>query len=128
MIKSTPYLARSITKVTSETLMKTSFSWDGSPYVSYPQGRPEISVLKITVPPRTELDWHTHPIPNVGYVLSGYITVEKLSDGSQKTICTGDTLPETVESPHRGFTGEESVTLIVFYAGAQGLPLSESLK
>lgn len=122
------YRGHQITEVTSETLMKTSFSWDGTAYVSYPKGKPEMSVLKITVPPHTELDWHTHPVPNVGFVLSGRITVEKRLDGSQKTICTGEVLPETVKSAHRGFTDEEPATLIVFYAGAEGLPLSEPLK
>lgn len=128
MTKPIYYSARQIPEVISETLMKTSFSWDGSPYMSYPKGRPEMSVLKITIPPHTRLEWHTHPIPCIGFVLSGRITVEKRLDGSRKTVCTGGVLPETVESVHRGFTDKEPTTLIVFYAGVEGLPLSEPLK
>lgn len=128
MTEPTLYRAHQITEVTSETLMKTSFAWDGSPYMSYPKGRPEMSVLKIIIPPHTGLEWHTHPVPSVGFVLSGRITVEKRLDGSRKTICTGEVLPETVETAHRGFTDEEPTTLIVFYAGAEGLPLVELLK
>lgn len=111
-----------------ETLMKTNQSWDGESYQSYPVGKPELSILKITVPPHTVLGWHTHPIPNAAYVLSGHLTVEKQSDGSKKTIHAGETLAETVGTIHRGFTEDEPVTLIVFYAGAKGLPLSNPVK
>lgn len=120
--------AQQAAKVSSESLMKTSTSWDGASYISYPQGAPELSILKITVPAHTTLGWHTHPMPNAAYVLSGHLTVEKQSDGSKKTIHAGETLAETVSTIHRGFTEDEPVTLIVFYAGAKGLPLSEASK
>ncbi|MEB5887478.1 cupin domain-containing protein [Enterobacter roggenkampii] len=120
--------AQQAAKVTSESLMQTGTSWDGSSYISYPQGKPELSILKITVPAHTTLGWHTHPVPNAAYVLSGHLTVEKQSDGSKKTIHAGETLAETVGTVHRGFTEDEPVTLIVFYAGANGHPLSEASK
>ena len=120
--------AQQAAKVTSESLMQTGTSWDGSSYISYPQGKPELSILKITVPAHTTLGWHTHPVPNAAYVLSGHLTVEKQSDGSKKTIHAGETLAETVGTVHRGFTEDEPVTLIVFYAGANGRPLSEASK
>ncbi|EHO9417869.1 cupin domain-containing protein [Salmonella enterica] len=119
--------AHQVTGVKVEPLLKSSNSWDGSPYNSYPQGKPELSILKITVPPHTTLGWHTHPMPNAAYVLSGHLTVEKKSDGTKKTIHAGDTLAETVGTVHRGFTENEPVTLIVFYAGKEGLQLSESV-
>lgn len=111
--------------VTVEPLMKTSNSWDGSSYNSYPQGKPELSILKITIPPHTTLDWHTHPMPNAAYVLSGQLTVEKKIDRTKKTIHAGETLAETVGIGHRGFTEDEPVSLIVFYAGKEGMPLNE---
>lgn len=115
-------------KGSSESLMKTSASWDGVSYTAYPGGTPELSILKITVPPHTALGWHTHSIPNAAYVLSGHITVEKKSDGTRKTVKAGDTLAETVGTIHHGFTDDEPVTLIVFYAGANGQPLSDIVK
>jgi hypothetical protein len=33
-------------------------------------------------------------------------------------------LAETLETTHRGFTTDEPVELIVFYAGQSGLPLT----
>lgn len=111
--------------IIAETLVSTDLSWDGSPYKPYPDGKPKLSVLKITIPPHTILDWHTHPVPSAGYVLSGYITVEKFSDGTKKTVNTGEVLPETVGSVHRGYTDNMPAVLIVFYAGTEELPLSE---
>jgi len=116
------------TGVTVEKVLQTSKSWDGVSYISYPKGKPELSILKITVQPHTTLAWHTHPMPNAAYVLSGHLVVEKKDDGMKKTIHTGETLAETVGTIHHGYTEDEPVTLIVFYAGTEGLPLSETAK
>ena len=110
--------------VTVEKILDTETAWDGSSYGSYPDGQPELSVLKITIPPNTALPWHTHPIPNAGYVVSGELTVER-KDGERKVVKQGEVLPETVDSIHRGISGNRPVTLIVFYAGVRGLPLSK---
>jgi quercetin dioxygenase-like cupin family protein len=107
-----------------ETLLKTDKSWDGTPYKAYPSGPPQLSVLKIEIPAHAVLPWHTHPMPNAGYVVSGEITVEK-EDGEKQTVKAGQVLPETVGSVHRGVTGDSPVTLIVFYAGTEGMPLSQ---
>ncbi|GAB7522108.1 cupin domain-containing protein [Paraburkholderia sp. 2C] len=107
-----------------ETLLKTDKSWDGTPYKGYPSGQPQLSVLKIEIPAHSVLPWHTHPMPNAGYVVSGEITVEK-KDGEKQTVKAGQVLPETVGSVHRGVTGDSPVTLIVFYAGTEGMPLSQ---
>lgn len=88
--------------IISDTLLKATQSWDGESYKGYLKGKPEISIVKITVPAHTVLDWHTHPIPNAAYVLSGHITVEKQSTGQIKTIRAGDALAETVGTVHRG--------------------------
>lgn len=108
-----------------ETLLKADSSWDGAPYAAYPPGRPELTVVRLTIPPRTVLPWHTHPMPNAAYVVSGSITVEKQSDGSQRKLGVGEVLAEMVDTPHRGFTGDEPVVLMVFYAGVPDMPLSQ---
>ena len=95
-------------------------SWDSSPYTSYPSGQPQITVLKITIPP----NWHRHPIISVGYVLSGHLTLEKRDTGERTILLAGQAVAETVQTTHRGFTTDEPVELIVFYAGQVGLPLT----
>lgn len=111
-----------------ETLLKTETSWDGVAYARYPDGPPELTILKISIPPRTALAWHRHPIPNAAYVLSGELQVEKRDGGSVRLLRAGDVLPEMVNDTHRGATTEQPVVLIVFYAGARGVPLSEPVK
>jgi len=111
--------------VQTETLLQAGSSWDGTPYKAYPAGRPVMSVLKITIPPHTALKWHSHPIPNAAYVVSGQLTVEKKETGEKKIVTRGQVLAEMVDVVHRGLSGDEPVVLIVFYAGADGVPLSK---
>ena len=113
---------------TSEVLIKTESSWDGTRYQGYAAGQPEVTVLKISIPPRTELPWHTHPMINVAYVLSGELTVMKRDTGQTKHLKTGDVLPEMVNAVHTGRTGDSPVVLIVFYAGATGQPLADVVR
>src|SRR5690606_2368380 len=104
--------------IQAETLLKSDSSWDGAAYAAYPEGRPELTVVKLTIPPHTTLPWHTHPMPNAAYVVSGQLVVEKQADGQKRTLGAGQVLAEMVDTPHRGVTGDEPVVLIVFYAGA----------
>ena len=108
-----------------EQLLKTSETWDGTPYAPYSHGQPEITVVKITVPANTSLNWHEHPMPNVAYVLSGELLVEIRDSDKKITVSKGQVLPEVVNTAHRGTSGNKPVELIVFYAGGTGMPLSK---
>jgi quercetin dioxygenase-like cupin family protein len=120
-----PAVKNASSAIQVETLIQSTSSWDGTPYKAYPAGQPQITVLKITIPPRTTLKWHSHPMPNAGYILSGELTIEK-KDGSEKHFVAGQAVSETVDSIHRGITGAEPLVLIVFYPGTPGLPVSNS--
>ncbi|WP_256137931.1 hypothetical protein [Serratia quinivorans] len=61
-------------------------------------------------------------------MLSGVLTVEKKSTGEKRVLKAGEVLPEMVDSAHRGYTGKEGVTLVVFYAGQKGTPLSKAVE
>jgi quercetin dioxygenase-like cupin family protein len=110
--------------VQMETLTQTTNSWDGTPYKAYPTGQPQLSVLKVTLAPHTTLKWHTHPVPNAAYVLSGEVTVE-VKGGAKKHFVAGEVIPETVDIVHRGVSGDQPAVLIVFYAGTPGVTLSQ---
>jgi quercetin dioxygenase-like cupin family protein len=71
-----------------ETLVQSTSSWDDTAHKAYPAGQPQITVLKITVPPHTTMNWHSHPMPNAGYILSGEFTLEKM-DGKKKHFVAG---------------------------------------
>jgi quercetin dioxygenase-like cupin family protein len=111
--------------VQSKTLLRASSSWDGEPYKSYPSGQPELSVLKITVAPHTQLEWHSHPMPSAAYIVSGELTVERRKDGKKQRFTAGQAISETVDTFHRGVAGNEPVVLIMFYAGNPGVPLTQ---
>jgi quercetin dioxygenase-like cupin family protein len=114
--------------VKSEQLLQTTGSWDGTRYASYLRGPPQVTVLKITVPPHTALAWHQHPMINAGYVLSGKITLEIKDTGQRQTFRAGQTLAECVNTTHRGYTTDQPAELVVFYAGLPGMPLSIKAK
>lgn len=105
-------------------LLKSQASWNGKPYDSYPQGRPQLTILRFSIPPRTSLPWHTHPVPNAGYILSGEITLEERATGHKRILRAGEAFAESVDDVHRGYTGEEPAEIICTYAGVEGLPLS----
>ena len=111
-------------EVQVEQVLQATGSWDGSRYTDYPSGQPQVTVLKITIPPHTTLHWHRHPMISAAYVLSGRLTVEKRDTGERKVVNAGEALAETVQTTHRGFTTDEAVELIVFYAGRVDLPVS----
>jgi quercetin dioxygenase-like cupin family protein len=111
-------------QIQTEILIQSTSSWDGTPYVSYPAGRPQITILKITIAPHTTMKWYSHPLPNAGYILSGELTIER-EDGTKEHFVAGQSVTETVNSVHRGITSTERTVLIVFYPGTPGLPLSQ---
>jgi quercetin dioxygenase-like cupin family protein len=107
-----------------QQILQTTQSWDGTNYQNYPTGQPQLTVLRIKVPPNTALHWHHHPVISVGYVLSGELTLEKKDTGERTIVHAGQALAETVQTTHRGFTTNEPVELIVFYAGQVGVPIT----
>jgi quercetin dioxygenase-like cupin family protein len=105
-------------------LAKTSSSWDGSALPEYPEGEPEVTILKITIPPKTELPVHEHPVINAGVLLTGELTVVT-ETGDTLHLAAGDAIVEVVDKWHYGVNdGEEPAEIIVFYAGVQGTPIT----
>ena len=113
------------TFVQSELYLKTTKSWDGSEYLHYPEGKPEITVLKVIVPPKTELSWHTHPVISVVYLLAGKLNVIKKETGEKILFKSGDIFGDTVDILHQGYTEDIAAEMIVFFAGTPGVPLRE---
>ncbi|MEM1221604.1 MAG: cupin domain-containing protein [Verrucomicrobiota bacterium] len=109
---------------TVEMLIQSDKSWDGRPLPTYPAEPPQISVIKVTVPPHSKLKWHKHPVINAGYLISGELVVEA-EDGSVHIIKSGDAIIELVDTFHYGRNeGDTSAEIVVFYAGVKGAPLS----
>jgi len=112
--------ARTKEAVQTRVLVKSTTAWNGRSYEKYGEGRPELTVVRVTIPAHTRLPWHMHPMPNVGYILSGHITVEDRATGRKKVFREGEAIPEQVNAAHRGLTDDEPVVIIVTYAGTAG--------
>jgi quercetin dioxygenase-like cupin family protein len=105
------------------TLLKTSESWNGAPIV-YPEGKAEVTALSIEIAPGGETGWHRHGVPSFAMLLEGTLEVT-LRDGRVKRLQAGDALAEVVDTAHNGRNvGLTPARLVVFYAGAAGLPLT----
>jgi len=113
-------------KVKSEVLLQSSKSWNNQPMPPYLEGIPQCTILKITVPPHTQLLKHTHPMLNAGVVIKGELHVVDC-DGNDITLHEGEPILECVDKLHYGenLTDEETV-LYMFYAGVVGKDLSLS--
>jgi quercetin dioxygenase-like cupin family protein len=110
--------------VQTKILLRARSSWDGEPYRSYPSGQAELSVLEITLATHTQLEWHSHPMPNAAYIVAGELTLERKKDGKKQRFTAGQAVSETVDTFHRGMAGSEPLVLIVFYAGTAGMPFT----
>ena len=55
----------------------------GPSHAAFPQGKSQITVIKITMPMHTTTDWHTHPILNGTYTVTGELIIA-VKNGSDK--------------------------------------------
>ncbi len=119
-----PVWARDVQSVRVEVLAKTSSSWDGGTLPDYPRGKPEITILRITIPAGAQLPLHEHPVINAGLLLSGELTVET-EDKKILHLKAGDSIVEVVNKWHSGKNeGHKPAEIVVFYAGIQGTPIT----
>lgn len=111
-----------------DVLLQADQSWNGKPYTHYATGQPELTMLKVTIPAHTALPWHTHPMANAVYVLSGTLTLQDRDSGKSKVFHQGDAFAESVDDVHRGVAGDEPTVLLITYAGTPGVPTSIPVK
>jgi quercetin dioxygenase-like cupin family protein len=120
--------APAVATAKSEVLLQTTESWNGKPYTHYPTGQPQLTTLKVTIAPHTALPWHTHPVPNAVYVLSGTLKIHDRDSGKTLVIHKGQAVGESVDDVHRGESGDEPAVLLITYAGTPGVPTSVPAK
>lgn len=117
-------LAQDSTGITTTVLAKSGSSWDGTALPAYPTDKPEITILRITIPPGAALPVHKHPVINAGILVSGELTV-LTEDNKKKILKAGDALVEVVDKWHYGkSTGKDPAVIVVFYAGSKDTPIT----
>ncbi len=116
--------AQEANTVEVDVLTKTSASWDGRSLPNYSKGKPEITILRIKIPPKVQLPLHEHPVINAGVLLKGELTVVT-KDKEILHLKAGDSIVEVVGTWHYGKNeGNEPAEIIVFYAGVQDTPIT----
>jgi len=105
-------------------LAKSGLSWDGRVLPDYPKGKPEVTILRIKIPPGALLPLHKHPVINAGVLLSGELTVVT-EEGKTLPLKAGEALVEVVNTWHYGKNeGSKPAEIMVFYAGALEVPIT----
>src|SRR5277367_735383 len=97
-----------------KTLAQATANSLGQP-IAYPQGgTPEVTALLIEMAPGDEFPWHRHPVPLLGYIFSGELTVYQAS-GEKRVVQSGEVSLESVDMMHRGVNeGAVPCKMIVF--------------
>ena len=116
--------AGNFNNVVVEQLAKSSKSWDGETLPAYPQGKPEVTILRIKIPAGAKLEMHNHPVINAGVLLAGELTVVT-EDNKTLHLKAGDSIVEVVNKKHYGKNeGTQTAEIIVFYAGEVNKPIT----
>ncbi|MDA8161888.1 MAG: cupin domain-containing protein [Desulfobacteraceae bacterium] len=124
LLVTTNVLAEGVNTVQVDVLAKTSSSWDGSRLPDYPKGAPEITILRIKIPPGVRLAMHKHPVINAGVLLTGELTVIT-EDNKTLHLKAGESIVEVVNKWHYGKNeGNKTAEILIFYAGARGTPIT----
>jgi quercetin dioxygenase-like cupin family protein len=117
-------LAEEVSAFHADVLAKAGSSWDGSHLPDYPKGSPELTILRIKIPPGAQLPLHKHPVINAGVLLSGELTVVT-EDNRILHLKAGEAIIEVVDKWHYGKNeGDKTAELIVFYAGVFDTPIT----
>lgn len=110
--------------VEKKILLKTDHSWDGNVYHAYPGGMPEITLLKVDVPPAHLLSWHYHACISTVYMTYGSVTLTMKDSAKKRTFSKGDTFSDTVNSVHQGLSGTQGAGMLVFFACSKNTSLT----
>jgi len=117
--------AAAVAQTTTEPLFDSGQDTLGNP-LSYPDAATaRIAGDLVTMMPGTSTGWHRHAVPTFGYLLSGELTVD-YATGEQRVFSAGAGVIEAQHIVHNGHNrGSEPVRILVFSAGAPGVPASE---
>jgi len=107
-------------------LAQTTVNALGQP-IAWPQGgTPEVTALLVEMAPGDEMPWHRHPVPLLGYIFNGELTVYQVT-GEKRVVGAGEVSLESVGVMHRGVNeGAVPCKMIVFVLGLKGVDFTEN--
>ena len=97
--------------------------------IAYPVGgTPEVTALVVEMAPGEETGWHSHPVPLLGYLLSGELTVYQIT-GDKRVVPAGQNSLESVGVVHNGVNeGAIPCKMIVYVLGLKGVPFTVNVE
>lgn len=116
------------TEPSTEPLVSSTRDWAGATLPAFPaEGQPELTAVRVTIPPGTQLPVHKHPVYNLVYVEQGELTLV-LPDQDENNILkvpAGEAFVEVMDKWHFGRNdGDVPTVLVLFYAGIEGTPIT----
>jgi quercetin dioxygenase-like cupin family protein len=107
-----------------QTLLRTTVNSTGQA-IEYPKsGTPEITALLIEMAPGEQTGWHSHPVPLVGYIMTGELTVYQIT-GEKRVVHAGENSLESVGVVHNGVNeGKVPCKMIVYVIGLKDMPFT----
>jgi len=106
------------------TLLQTLTNSIGQPIVYPREGAPEVTALLVEMAPGEETGWHQHPVPLLGYILGGELTVYQAT-GEKRVVRVGEVSLESVNVIHNGVNeGPAACKMIVFVVGIKDVPFT----
>ena len=88
-----------------------------------PPGEREAVIGIAEIAPNTDVARHTHPGPEVDYVLEGEITL-MVAGQPERTFKAGDSFNVLAEMPHAARSGPNGAKVIATYIIEKGKPLA----
>ena len=112
----------------ARTLFQSTLNSTGQA-IAYPAGgTPEVTAFLAELAPGDETGWHSHPVPLLGYLLQGELTVVQTT-GETRTVRVGEVSLESVGLIHNGKnTGAVPCKMIVFVVGQKDVPFTVRLQ
>lgn len=110
--------------VTVETLARSDRSWNGSLLPPLSAARPEVNVVRMTVPAGVTLNLHQHPVIHAGVLVQGRLRLEA-EQGASQLLEPGQAVIEVVNRAHRSVSlGPEPAVLLIVFVGPKGAAIT----
>jgi quercetin dioxygenase-like cupin family protein len=111
----------------AKVVLKTTKTMIDQP-LTYPQsGKPEITMMVLTMQPDGHTSLHKHPSPTVGYVMEGFVEVR--AENVVLKVKAGEGFLEPIEGLMQIWNTNSAVSkLAIFVAGSEGTPVSAPIK
>ena len=104
-------------------LLDAGTSWNGAAF-HYPEGTPKVTAVKIQLKHGESTPIHCHPVPLFAYIVKGQLRVTT-GLGESRVFKRGEALVEVMDTWHQGKAIKGPVELVAFYAGVEGIAVTE---